>query len=380
LNRTITILPGPATPSGSWGDAAEAFRPKCDFGDAPASYDPDPWSPAVHERDTALRLGPSFDREWTRSTASAMADSDGSDEDGMPFVQIFNPDYGNYLSDLLVYNNTGANATVCAWLDYDGDGLFEASEGITVNVPSSSSQQTVSLYWPSIVSPLTMGTHTFLRIRITSAENDMTTANATGYFVNGEVEDYRVIVNNFPLFNKLHSFNAFQKGPAIDINWKMADEDAGTKYIVQRRSAGGGWKNLETVDCSCQGAGSYALNDFSPLTGQSYYRLIIKQANGQFHYSQTIKVNYRNEGRIKILPNPASDMLNATVEAKSAGSGMLAISDLQGKVVLKRSIQLTAGVNRISLAIELLPDGKYLLEFRSGNTKYVEKLIVRKNK
>lgn len=58
-NYTVTLNGVP--PSGSWGDCSEAFRPLCDFGDAPASYDPDPWSPAVHERDTALK-----DRSYIR--------------------------------------------------------------------------------------------------------------------------------------------------------------------------------------------------------------------------------------------------------------------------------------------------------------------------
>lgn len=94
-NYTVTLNGVP--PSGSWGDCSEAFRPLCDFGDAPASYDPDPWSPAVHERDTALRIGPTFDREWNK-ISSLPADADGADEDGLAFVPILSPITGSYLA------------------------------------------------------------------------------------------------------------------------------------------------------------------------------------------------------------------------------------------------------------------------------------------
>ena len=97
-------MPGPVYPTGSWGDAGEAFRPLCDFGDAPTTYDPNPWSPAVHERDTAIRIGATWDREWNK-ISSVLANADGADEDGMPYVPIFSPGAANYLGTVNVYNN-----------------------------------------------------------------------------------------------------------------------------------------------------------------------------------------------------------------------------------------------------------------------------------
>ncbi|HEV7781714.1 MAG TPA: hypothetical protein VGO58_10645, partial [Chitinophagaceae bacterium] len=133
-NYTVTLNGVP--PSGSWGDCSEAFRPLCDFGDAPASYDPDPWSPAVHERDTALRIGPTFDREWNK-ISSLPANADGADEDGLAFVPLFSP--GSYLAQVRVYNNTGGNATLIAWLDFNGNGSFDPGEACQAQSPLPSS-------------------------------------------------------------------------------------------------------------------------------------------------------------------------------------------------------------------------------------------------
>ena len=72
--------------SGSWGDAAEAFKPKTDFGDAPASYDPGGSDPATHEVTTTLYLGSAVDIEFTKKT-SAAADADNFD-DGMTSLLV----------------------------------------------------------------------------------------------------------------------------------------------------------------------------------------------------------------------------------------------------------------------------------------------------
>lgn len=85
--RQIVAAPRSVTWVAGAGDAAEAFRPKADFGDAPSTYDPDPKSPALNERDTAIRIGTTYDWEWNKNT-STDATGDGSDEDGLAYVPI----------------------------------------------------------------------------------------------------------------------------------------------------------------------------------------------------------------------------------------------------------------------------------------------------
>ena len=49
------------------GDASDPFKPKCDFGDAPSTYDPVALSPAANQKacnNSTLRIGSAWDREW----------------------------------------------------------------------------------------------------------------------------------------------------------------------------------------------------------------------------------------------------------------------------------------------------------------------------
>src|SRR5262245_7652532 len=96
----------PAIPN--LGDAADAFRPKSDFGDAPPSYDPVGQEPATHEKDVNLHLGSGFGQEWVKT---AVIDGDTFD-DGMgaaPALSYFGTT--TYNINVNVFNNTGANAT-----------------------------------------------------------------------------------------------------------------------------------------------------------------------------------------------------------------------------------------------------------------------------
>jgi hypothetical protein len=176
-------------------DAAEAYRPAIDFGDAPASYSPNAYSAAAHEGDNNLRLGSSLDIEWD-GINSAIADADGPDEDGIGAAPALNiSGRTTYtLSNIAVYNHTGSNATLIGWLDYNFNGTFEAGEGVMINVPTGSGQQLVTLTWSNIIVPNPTALQTFLRLRITSASNGMTTGSMNGWFANGEVEDFPVVI------------------------------------------------------------------------------------------------------------------------------------------------------------------------------------------
>ena len=88
-------------------------------------------------------LGPDEDVEWLKKGFTTVEDNF---EDGLSFVPLFSPPSGTYTARVDVLNNTGSNATVCAWLDFNGNGFFDAAEGITpITVNSSAASQLVNL-------------------------------------------------------------------------------------------------------------------------------------------------------------------------------------------------------------------------------------------
>lgn len=338
--------------TGFCGDAT-GFRPKSDFGDAPASYDPVALSPALHEKDTALHLGPTWDQEFIK-TSSALADADGADEDAVSTVPILDTGLINYVVTLTVYNNTGVTANVVGWLDINGNGMFEASEGRAMTVPHGGPiLQTINLAWMNINTPLTLGQTTYLRIRTTRAALGVTVNNPTGYFSNGEVEDYPVYVDELLPVNLLY-FNALLNNKQeAEITWQVENETDVLTYEVQRSGNLTGWNVTGTLQARNEpGVLSYSFTDAAPLKGNSYYRLRILGNAGQTEKYSAVRTVYIKPGtlHVMVLPNPVKDKLQLRVDLLYNTEATVEVVDAGGKRILSMKKNLLNGSNQFLVA------------------------------
>jgi len=378
IGPTTTITGATALDwTGFCGDAT-GFRPKSDFGDAPASYDPVALSPALHEKDTALHLGPLWDQEFNK-TSSALADADGSDEDAVATVHVLDTGTTNYITDITVYNNTGANATVIAWLDINGNGIFEAGEGRSATVPHGGPVlQTVTLSWIGINTPLVIGQNTYLRIRVARAASGMTVNNATGYYSNGEVEDYPVYISSL-LPVDLLSFNATVISEnSVKLQWSTDNESGLTSYTVQRSMDGTGWNTVATVTPENKpGIQNYTTWDYSPLSGKSYYRLKIASTAGETDKYSVIRIVNISKNQfinISVAPNPVTEVLRLIITADKNADATIRIVDVKGRTLLQSAQTLIAGSKTLTCPeTENWPSGIYYLIVQTG-----EQLLTRK--
>ncbi|PHZ59966.1 hypothetical protein CRG86_000960 [Photobacterium leiognathi] len=164
---------------------------------------------------TTVYLGSQAPDADTASLQSANADGDNldatNDEDGL-ITQIL-PIISNgagYQADVSVTNNSGLNAYLYAWIDWDRDGSFEPDELIQQAVtqpygvqliPANSGTQTYSLSWLNDVTT-SNNTRYGVRLRVTTdiLSDDNSTASiderSLGLASNGEVEDYFLTASN----------------------------------------------------------------------------------------------------------------------------------------------------------------------------------------
>ena len=382
-HQTITF--SGATVTGSWGDAAEAFRPFCDFGDAPSSYEgADPtWDLAVHERDNNLRIGAAMDIEWLKRGNTNTEDADdGLDTYGLP---IFSTITSAYQCRVEVFNNTGSDATLIGWLDYNNNGVFDAGEGRSVTVPSSASIQDVWVSWSGITADpsLTEGSYTQLRLRLTSAANNMTTANAAGYFANGEVEDYTVLITNLVLPLRLVSFNATAKDHnTVLLDWKVAETRDFKGYEVQKSADGKTWVYAGFVPGSGEGIHAYQWTDQHPFEGTTYYRLKLAEASGTATKYSTVKsIQIKSEIDLRLFPNPVKNKATLLINSERRDTRMANISiyNAQGGQVYVSREKLTTGSNRIDITIPAAwQPGSYIIHVILGDKKITRQFIINK--
>lgn len=375
--KNIAVVDGTGAWPGGNGDASENFRPKCDFGDAPATYDPNPVSPAVHERSDNIRLGTTWDNEIVKKGLSSTEDAD----DGLSYVPVLNPSAANYLTQVSVYNNSGADATVCAWLDYNGNGVFDASEGITATVPPSASNQLVWLYWPSAPTTLSMGSHTYLRIRVTSASAGMTTSMPTGFFEDGEVEDYQVEVNSYPLSVQTSDFTAkLTKANTTKLTWTSSDESDVAYYSIEKSTNNTDWSSVQFVSPQMKGgANNYEINDGNLSEGITYYRLKTFQKNNKVTISNIKQVDNKiNKFSILVTPNPASSRAFVHINSNLTEEATLELINSLGEVVYKQNMKINPGTNSIELPVANFANGTYVVNLTTATKSLRKSLIVNK--
>lgn len=366
---------------GSWGDAAEAFRPLCDFGDAPASFDPDPWSPAVNERDTALRIGSNIDIEWLTRGQSAAADLDNFD-DGVATVTIFSNLYSTYQVQVDVYNNTSGDATLMGWLDWNGNGVFDAGEASAAQTisPLAGTQQ-VYLSWTGISSTLNTGDITYLRIRLTSAVNGMDVNDATGWLADGETEDYPVSVQNIVLPVHLLSFEAKAiNNQAVQLNWKAISDEAFEGYAVERSRDGNSWSQIGFVSATAsQAIQSYGFVDQSPYKGVSHYRLRLREKNAAERISEIRQVKITDAAvKFSIAPNPANTQVSLSLTATRPGTrASIKVINSSGHTLHAQTLMLREGSSTILLPLATeWPAGTYLVVVATDEETQAEKLMI----
>jgi GEVED domain len=171
-----------------------------DYGDAPATYDVG--TPASHllSSSPSVYLGatPPDGESAAQPNVAANGDNtnDTSDEDA--FTTLPNvPTTSSYsLNNIPVKNTSVTAATLNAWIDFNKDGVFQASEYTSVSIPANAT--TANLDWASVPAGTTAGS-TYARFRITTdalSDNTATTEDerSFGSASDGEVEDYAITI------------------------------------------------------------------------------------------------------------------------------------------------------------------------------------------
>ncbi len=178
-----------------------------DFGDAPASYGNArhiiPTTPGIY-------LGGVAPDSEARSQNTVNGGIDGSgddtsgtdDEDGIVISKLLTSSSTNFsipASDITLTNTSGSSATLHAWIDFNKNGSFEASEYASATVSSgiTNGHPATGLSWTGL-SGLSNGT-TYARFRLTTtslSDSGGTTFDdrAVGEAANGEVEDYSLSI------------------------------------------------------------------------------------------------------------------------------------------------------------------------------------------
>lgn len=167
-----------------------------DYGDAPNSYGTLTSSAGPsHGIDASIFMGTAPDSEIT-GIPSVGADGDDlnniNDEDGVAGFPALLSNASNYSVTVNVTNNSGNNARLVGWIDFNRNGIFESGEGTQTSVANGATGATMTLNWSGL-SGLVGGT-TYARLRF-SSDIGLSIFTTGSSMADGEVEDYALSIS-----------------------------------------------------------------------------------------------------------------------------------------------------------------------------------------
>ena len=180
--------------------------------------------------------------------------------------------------------------------------------------------------------------------------------------------EYRVYVNRFlPLPGTILRFTGVNTGLQNDLNWQVLEEQEVSSYELQRSPDSLNFYFVSSLNVNGTGAYTYT-DDVSMLSTNVYfYRLKVVFADGSYRYSRIIRLQSDPQPVIQFsfhaMPNPFFEQLVLHIGSPSAGNSELRVLDMAGRLIIKKTLALTTGMNNITLSAQLFPSsGVYMLQ------------------
>ncbi len=127
------------------------------------------------------------------------------------------------------------------------------------------------------------------------------------YSFNNYLYKYVYIKNGTTLPLSLLDFNAALDVNKVNTHWKVSNESNLSFYEIEHGTNGVQFKKAGTV--IAENRNEYAFTHNNPVKGKNYYRLKMVDKDGKFSYSKIKVVELKNDGLVKVYPNPMRDVL-----------------------------------------------------------------------
>lgn len=168
----------------------------------------------------------------------------------------------------------------------------------------------------------------------------------------------------------LLSFSGRIQQNNVLLQWQTQNESNIKSFEIERSTDANLFERIGTV----LPKNSVAKNSYSFLaqniywnTPVKFYRLKIVDADGQFRYSNTIKLKNKVSD-LSIFPNPVTDIVTITGMREK---GKIKIITLEGKEVLNQPVESESQI----LNLTSLPKGIYILKYENEHSTFQQKLI-----
>jgi uncharacterized delta-60 repeat protein len=161
----------------------------------------------------------------------------------------------------------------------------------------------------------------------------------------------------------LTGFQAEAVDKRVDLHWQTSAEKNTSKFVVERSADGLTFSPVGELAAAGNSAGSnYHYSDRQPLTGKSYYRLKMIDADNAFTYSKVVWVNLQEVSALQLQATIVSNKVN--IQVNGHGASVLLLTDYSGRI-LKQQTLLLNGITTHEMEVHSLPAGQYFLTLQT---------------
>ncbi len=172
---------------------------------------------------------------------------------------------------------------------------------------------------------------------------------------------------------QLISFTGFTDGNNAILQWKTTDEKNVSYFEIERSTDAAQFIKVGQVNAGS----SYGFTDKPGTKMVYYYRLKIIDKDGKYSYSYTVAINLKKEViTLQVLPNPFADKLMMNIGTVQTGDAEIRLTDISGKVLLRKIIMLQSGNNAITInQLGHLSKGMYILQVMNDKLNEMVKIV-----
>ncbi len=178
-----------------------------------------------------------------------------------------------------------------------------------------------------------------------------------------------VVITPVPL--SLVYFTAVYFDGKTRLSWNTENEIAVDGFEVERSIDGTSFMSIANVRArNAAGQNNYEFFDNDGITGTLYYRIKIKNANGDYRYSNVNIVSARKADRLKIVPNLVVDNINV-FHSKAKAGAIIEVYASDGRKMLGFPVLKDAMQTHLNAGN--MPAGVYNLVYVNNNrVEYVK--------
>ena len=177
---------------------------------------------------------------------------------------------------------------------------------------------------------------------------------------------------------KLLSFSAkWLPNNVAACTWATANEVNTKDFIVERSTNGLSFTAAGTLAAHGNGNNTYSFTDVDlPLNNNTvYYRLLMRDKDGQFTYSNVVSLTLPQKTMFIAAPNPATGSTNVLYKTGSSAKKIIKLTDYTGRIVSRYNVSGTIG--QLNINTGNIAKGVYFIVLvEGGKTLNTKKLLV----